>query len=114
MPCTKKIAVPTVGGRLCEHFGHCHQFAILEVNDHSVLSENYVTPPPHEPGILPAWIAQLGVTDVIAGGMGQRAINLFNEQKVNVFVGAPMKSPKELAQDLVNGVLEAGANYCDH
>jgi len=55
-----------------------------------------------------------GVTDVIAGGMGQRAIGLFNQQKINVFVGAPIKSPKELASDLLTDSLETGANYCDH
>jgi len=110
----KRIAVPTENGKLCAHFGHCEQFAIYDVEDHSVTKEIFLEPPPHEPGLLPAWIAGHGVTDVIAGGMGQRAINLFNGHKINVFVGAQLKTPKELAQDLVNGTLDAGANYCDH
>lgn len=110
----RRIAVPTEGGRLCAHFGHCQDFVILDAEDHSIINEISLEPPPHEPGILPAWIAQQGVTDVIAGGMGQRAIQLFNGHQINVFVGAPMKSPKELAQDLLNGTLDAGANYCDH
>jgi len=56
-----------------------------------------------------------GESDVIiAGGMGQRAINLFNERKINVFVGAPIKPAKDLASDLLNDTLSAGANYCDH
>jgi hypothetical protein len=46
--------------------------------------------------------------------MGQRAIELFNQQKINVFVGAHIKSHKELANDLLNNSLVAGANYCDH
>jgi len=46
--------------------------------------------------------------------MGQRAINLFNQQKINVFVGAQIKSHTELANDLLNDTLAAGANYCDH
>jgi predicted Fe-Mo cluster-binding NifX family protein len=46
--------------------------------------------------------------------MGQRAIGLFNSKKINVFVGAPVKSPEELANDLLNNRLESGANYCDH
>lgn len=110
----RRIAVPTQGGILCAHFGHCQYFTILDIEDHSVTSESTLEPPPHEPGILPAWIARQGVTDVIAGGIGQRAIQLFNGHQINVFVGAPLKSPKELAEDLINGSLEAGANYCDH
>jgi predicted Fe-Mo cluster-binding NifX family protein len=53
-----------------------------------------ITPPPHELVLLPGWLAEKGVTDVIAGGNGQRAIGLFTQQKINVYVGAPIKSPK--------------------
>ena len=110
----KRIAIPLENGRLCAHFGHCQQFAIIDTENNSISAETLVTPPPHEPGLLPAWLAEKGVTDVIAGGMGQRAIDLFNHQKINVFVGAPQKSSKELATDLINNSLAAGANYCDH
>jgi len=110
----KRIAVPLENGILCAHFGHCQQFAIIDTNENLITGETLVTPPPHEPGLLPGWLAEKGVTDVIAGGMGQRAISLFNQQKINVFVGAPIKSPKELTSDLLTDSLEAGANYCDH
>lgn len=110
----KRIAIPLENGILCSHFGHCQQFAIIDAENKSISKETLITPPPHEPGLLPGWLAEKGVTDVIAGGMGQRAINLFNEQKINVFVGAQIKSPGELASDLLNNSLVAGANYCDH
>ncbi|MHC1705137.1 MAG: NifB/NifX family molybdenum-iron cluster-binding protein [Tenuifilaceae bacterium] len=110
----KRIAIPLENGILCSHFGHCEQFSILDIENNSITDEKMVTPPPHEPGLLPAWIAEKGVTDVIAGGMGQKAINLFNQHNINVFVGAQIKSPKELATDFINNTLSAGANYCDH
>lgn len=110
----RKIAVPLENGILCSHFGHCQQFAIIEANEENLSKTELLTPPPHEPGLLPRWLAGKGVTDVIAGGMGQRAINLFNNEKINVFVGAPVKSPEELASDLLKNQLESGANYCDH
>ena len=110
----KRIAIPLENGILCSHFGHCEQFAIIDTDNNNVSAEELVTPPPHEPGLLPAWLAERAVPDVIAGGMGQRAINLFNQQNINVFVGAQLKSPKELANDLLNNSLAAGANYCDH
>jgi len=110
----KRIAIPLENGILCSHFGHCQQLAIIDTDNNNILGETLVTPPPHEPGLLPAWLAEKGVTDVIAGGMGQRAIDLFNQQKINVFVGAQLKSHKELVNDLLNDSLAAGANYCDH
>jgi len=111
---TKKIAIPLENGVLCAHFGHCSQFALIDTDNGNINKETFVTPPPHEPGLLPAWLAEKGVTDVIAGGMGQRAIDLFNQQKINVFVGAQQKPPQDLAKDLINDTLVAGANYCDH
>lgn len=66
------------------------------------------------PGLYPKWVAQFEVTDVIAGGMGQQAIMLFNEQNINVFVGAPVKTAKELVTDFLGNKLNLGANYCNH
>ena len=87
----KLIAVPSSNGLLDEHFGHCHQFALLSVENDRIISESLIDAPPHEPGLLPKFLAEKGVTDVIAGGMGNRAIQLFNQHQVNVFVGAPKK-----------------------
>ncbi|MEA4840068.1 MAG: NifB/NifX family molybdenum-iron cluster-binding protein [Bacteroidales bacterium] len=109
-----KIAIPLENGQLCLHFGHCQQFALIHVENNVVVSENLVTPPPHEPGLLPGWLAERGVTDVIAGGIGQRAISLFNEQNIKVNVGVPTKTPKELVSDWIEKSLLTGVNACDH
>ncbi len=108
------FAIPLENGRLCSHFGHCQQFALIDVENDQIVSERLITPPPHEPGLLPGWLAELGVTDVIAGGMGQRAINLFVAQNIKVNVGAQPKSPKELVSDWLGKNLVTGANACDH
>ena len=110
----KCIAIPLEDGVLCAHFGHCQQFAIVEVKDGLITDVKEVTPPEHVPGLYPRWVAQFGVTDVIAGGMGQQAITLFNEQNINAFVGAPTKTAKELVNDFIAGNLNLSANYCNH
>jgi len=110
----KRIAIPLENGILCTHFGHCQSFALIDTEGKSVTKQENIIPPPHEPGLLPGWLAEKGVTDVIAGGMGQRAITLFNGNNINVFTGAQLKNPEELAEDLINNRLVAGANYCDH
>ncbi|MDD4190152.1 MAG: NifB/NifX family molybdenum-iron cluster-binding protein [Mangrovibacterium sp.] len=108
------FAIPLENGRLCQHFGHCQQFALIDVENGTVTNETLITPPPHEPGLLPAWLAEKGVTEVIAGGMGQRAVNLFNAQSIQVYVGAQPKSPKELVSDWLQQSLVTGTNACDH
>ncbi|MFA6334923.1 MAG: NifB/NifX family molybdenum-iron cluster-binding protein [Bacteroidales bacterium] len=112
MKCT--LAIPLENGVLCSHFGHCQQFAIIDVENNAIIGEKFVTPPPHEPGLLPGWLAERGVTDVIAGGMGQRALDLFSAQNIKVNVGAQSKSPAELVSDWLKNSLETGSNACDH
>lgn len=101
-------------GNLCAHFGHCQYFAIVKVENNQVVDIRELTPPEHVPGLYPRWVAGFGATDVIAGGMGQKAIDLFNQQNINAFVGAPIKGAKELVEDFINGRLSLTANYCNH
>lgn len=111
----KKIAIPVdENGILDGHFGHCKFFALLETEGKNIISEEKVVPPPHEPGVLPKWLAEKGATDVLAGGMGHKAIQIFNSNNVNVFVGAPKLSTKELVQGFLEESIEFTANYCDH
>ncbi|MBN2598211.1 MULTISPECIES: NifB/NifX family molybdenum-iron cluster-binding protein [Labilibaculum] len=110
----KKIAIPVKDGILDGHFGHCSHFALLDVMDKAIVTEELVAAPPHEPGLLPPFLADLGVTDVIAGGMGNRAIQIFNQHNVNVFVGAPQLDAKELVKGFLDESLSFTANYCDH
>ena len=110
----KRIAIPMEEGALCPHFGHCQTFAIVSVENNKIAEIVEVVPPEHVPGLYPRWVAQFGVTDVIAGGMGQQAISLFNQQNINVFVGAPVKSAGDLVADFLADKLDLSANYCNH
>lgn len=111
-----KIAIPVIDNALCMHFGHCEHFAIVEVNEseQKVVGTTLVSPPPHEPGVLPPWLASQGVSLVIAGGMGQRAQQIFVAKGVRVVTGAPQLPPEELALRFIKGQLELGSNTCDH
>jgi ATP-binding protein involved in chromosome partitioning len=111
---TFKAAVPLAGGLLCNHFGHCEQFAVLSVFDGQVSATELLVPPPHEPGVLPRWLGELQVDLIIAGGMGQRALNLFTEQGIKVVTGAPNLPPEVLVQNYLAGSLATGPNVCDH
>ena len=111
-----KIAIPLAEGKLCMHFGHCEEFAVVEADETAkqIRKVEFLTPPPHEPGVLPRWIASLGVQLVIAGGMGGRAQELFAMQKIRVLPGAPALSPEELCRMYFSGTLVCGENVCDH
>lgn len=111
-----KIAIPMANDQLCLHFGHCEKFALMQVDPTSkaVVATNYEVPPPHEPGVLPQWLHELGVNVIIAGGMGQRAQQLFAQNSIKVVVGVQSRPIDEIVTDYLNGALEAGENICDH
>jgi predicted Fe-Mo cluster-binding NifX family protein len=111
-----RIAIPLAEGKLAMHFGHCQHFALLDVNieDKKIVKREDVEAPPHQPGLLPPWLAERGINTVIAGGMGQRAHGLFAEQGIQVVVGAPAEAPERLIADYLGGTLQTGANICDH
>lgn len=111
-----KIAIPMADGKLCMHFGHCEQFALIDVdkNTNEIRKTDYLTPPPHEPGLYPKWLSSQGAEFIIAGGMGRRAQDLFNEQNINVITGAPSDRPEKVVEAFLNNSLEIGPNACDH
>lgn len=110
------IAMPVVNNQLCMHFGHCEVFAFIEVDEKekTIIKKTMITPPPHEPGVLPPWIKSQGGDLVITGGMGHRAQSLFREAGVEVIVGASPADPEEIALSYLNNSLQVGANVCDH
>ena len=110
-----KIAIPCVDELLCMHFGHCQQFAFVEVNDDQTIAGiEMIAPPPHEPGLYPKWVKENGGDIVIAGGMGMRAQELFTAQGISVLTGAPALEPRQIAMAYLAQSLETGENACDH
>lgn len=109
-----RIAIPVEGDRLCEHFGHCEAFAFMDVDvtTGKVTGRTDVAPPPHVPGILPGWVAAQGANVVLAGGMGGRAVSLFEQAGVKVLTGCPAESPEELARQFLGGTLLPGGGVC--
>ncbi|MBN1376397.1 MAG: NifB/NifX family molybdenum-iron cluster-binding protein [Dehalococcoidia bacterium] len=111
-----KYAIPVTRGILSAHFGHCEQFALIDADENSknILKKEMVAAPPHQPGLLPPWLAKQGVQVVIAGGMGMNAVNIFQQNGINVLLGAPEADPEKVVIDYLNGNLVLGDNRCDH
>ncbi len=111
-----KIAIPTNGGKLCQHFGHCEVFTFIEVDENTkqIINKTEMTPPEHVPGIMPPWVAEQGATLVLAGGMGGHAQSLFAEQKIQVIAGCTSDTPENIVKAYLDGSLVTGVNGCDH
>ncbi len=111
-----RIAIPVAEGKLAMHFGHCEQFALIDVDTEKKEIENteMADAPAHQPGLLPVWLAERGANMIISGGMGMRAQQLFTQQNIQVLVGAPSEPPEMIAKAYLDGTLQTGTNICDH
>jgi ATP-binding protein involved in chromosome partitioning len=111
-----RYAVPVSGGVLSQHFGHCEQFAFIDVDEEKrdIIKKELVPSPGHQPGVLPRWLAEEGVSVVIAGGMGSRAQNLFNQNRIKVVINVLERDPEQAVLGYLAGDLETGEDVCDH
>jgi predicted Fe-Mo cluster-binding NifX family protein len=112
----RRVAIPCDNGVVSAHFGHAPQFALFDVDleARQVRAETISTPPPHEPGALPVWLAEQGVQVVLAGGMGGRARQLLGQAGIEVVIGIAATAPRGAIEAYLRGALKAGDNTCDH
>ncbi len=111
-----RYVVPVSGGRLSPHFGHCETFAFFDVEEQSrkITNKESIPSPEHQPGLLPAWLAEKGANIIIAGGMGPRAVDLFHQHGIEVVLGAAESDPEQAVLSHLNDSLATGDNICDH
>jgi ATP-binding protein involved in chromosome partitioning len=109
-----KIAFPTSDKEnVDEHFGHCKEFAVYNVQDKKILSTEFIDAPPHQPGLLPKFLGEKGADTIITGGMGQKAIDLFKEQNIDVILGASGRI-ENILKEYIDGMLYSKGSACNH
>ena len=106
-----KIAIATEGNNVSGHFGFCEGFTIYEVSDGKILNKGVTPNPGHKPGYLPVFLKELNVNVIIAGGMGGTAQQLFNENGIEVVVGAEGVSD-DVLKKYINGELKSTGSVC--
>jgi len=111
-----RYAIPVTDGKVAAHFGHCSHFVLFDVDEstNAIIKREVVQSPGHQPGFLPAWLAEEGVSVVIASGMGSRARAIFNENHIEVVIGVLSDDPEKAVLDYTKGDLATGDNICDH
>lgn len=87
----KKVAMPTRGGMVDEHFGHCEAFTLFTVDDSGmIVDQEMFTPPPAcgcKSNLIPT-LSSMGYGVVIAGNMGEGAAMNLRRQGFTVVRGA--------------------------
>ncbi len=106
-----KVAVASDGVLVSGHFGHCEGFNLYEIVNEEVVENKFVPNPGHKPGYLPVFLKEQGANVIIAGGMGETAQVLFQEQGIKVVVGAQGNVDKAV-NEFLTGVLVSTGSVC--
>jgi predicted Fe-Mo cluster-binding NifX family protein len=112
-----KIALPSNGTEVDEHFGHCQCFTIFDVDDENkIVSEEVLTPPPGcgcKSNIVPQ-LAQMGVSVMLAGNMGGGAVNILASNGIKVIRGCSGNVHEVTREWLMGRVDDSGTSCQTH
>ena len=108
-----KIAIATEHGVVSAHFVRCPSYTLVEIEGNHVLAREEIPNPGHRPGFLPAYLAEKGVSTIIAGGMGPRAQDLFAQNNISSVIGVQGTVDETISRFLTNE-LKPGEDMCDH
>ncbi len=109
-----KIAVTYENGQVFQHFGHCAQFKLYEVEGGKVVAEKILDATGSGHSLLAGFLMMNGVDTLICGGIGGGALNALKQFGIAVH-GGVQGDADAAVQALLAGTLEASdAPNCDH
>jgi predicted Fe-Mo cluster-binding NifX family protein len=93
------------------HFGRCPYYVLVDLKDRQVRQVSAVENPYygyHQPGQVPGFIERQGADVMLAGGMGRRAIGLFQRCGIEAVTGAA-GSVRHALEQYLGGTLQGAA-----
>jgi len=109
-----KIAVASEKEMVTEHFGHCSNFNIFEVENNKIIKSESISNPGHRPGFLPNFLNDMGVNVIMSGGMGGGAVEIFNEKGIEVITGVRGKAETAVNSYLKGDIKSSGSICHEH
>ena len=82
-----KIAVTFENGEIFQHFGHCEQFKMYDIEDNKIVSSEIVSTNGQGHGAITQFLADNNVDTLICGGIGGGAQNALAENNIKLFGG---------------------------
>lgn len=106
-----KICFAQAAGNVSEHFGHAESFLIVEVENQKAVQKTIAANPDLEHGSLPGYLMDLGIDQIVCGGIGAGAITKFESRNISVISGASGEIEALLPQ-VIAGTLKTANTVC--
>ena len=111
-----KLAVPTREGWVDDHFGHCDHYTIFTIEDKQVISREVLASPQGcgcKSGIA-ADLEKMGVEVMLAGNMGDGALNKLSAHNIRVIRGCRGDIEAVVSGFLAGFILDSGVGCSAH
>lgn len=114
-----RIAIPSeengMESKISMHFGRCRYYAFVDIEDGKIKNVEFVETPFKEHGYsdIPNFVKNRGANLVIVYGIGERAIEYFNEIGVDVIAGVNGKI-SDIVSRFMEGKLNIDLNWKSH
>jgi len=109
-----KIALPSSGNMVDEHFGHCEFFTVITLDDEKKIVNQETLQPPAGCGCktnIVDTLAKMGVTVMLAGNMGAGAVNVLTSHGIEVVRGC-RGDVRQVAKNWIDGSLSDSGSAC--
>ncbi len=112
----KKIAVPTRGNQVDSHFGHCESYSIFTIGADNSIEKVEPLASPQGCGCksdIALTLAEMGVSTMLAGNIGQGAINKIQASGIAVVRGCE-GDVKQVVEAFLNNKITDSGLTCSH
>jgi predicted Fe-Mo cluster-binding NifX family protein len=111
-----KIALPTHHDQIDSHFGHCEYYTLFTTNGQTIVDQEIMESPTGcgcKSDIAPI-LANMGVKIMLAGNMGDGAVNVLNNAGIEVVRGCSGNVKDVALAWLAGSIADSGDSCHEH
>jgi predicted Fe-Mo cluster-binding NifX family protein len=109
-----KVAVPTRGNVVDDHFGHCEAYTVFTIGNNNQVEKAETLPAPQGCGCksnIAGILRDMGVSVMLAGNMGDGALNVLNMHGIDVYRGCS-GDVSQLIEIFLQGTVKDSGEGC--
>ena len=106
-----KVAIAHDCNEVSDRIGNCLEYALVTIEDHTVTDRDHLENPGHEAVEIPAFLAIHKVTHVVTGSMERKAVDLFQDNDIDVLLGIS-GSVETVIREIIDGKIPLGEGSC--
>ena len=111
---TLRVAVTYKNGQIFQHFGHCAQFALYDIENGEIASHQVVDTNGAGHGALAGFLKNAGADVLICGGIGGGAQIALAEAGIKLYAGNTGSADAAVKMLISGSLLQITNATCDH